>query len=261
MCAHGHTLHQLMSLKFLYHRIQLIQTHVHMHSKPIHPKRTTLRPLQSQDGMGLSSLSSSLARTQGAVGERSKSAIDEKLHRRLCRLPRSAQQQRCMVIALVCMCIVIAMAALQPIFGSLHSLLAAHPASLASRPPTRERHAQRGLSLPERLSAAYLDYMDETQAMQDQAEADETWIMPEECKQMTMEVDSRKTFYSELGQDLFLYKHFFRDGQTSDGRKRFFLDIGKIMRGTTEGGGDLWESRHVQVTQISSTTGSPGSFF
>jgi hypothetical protein len=166
-----------------------------------------------------------------------------------------------MVIALVCMCIVIAMAALQPIFGSLHSLLAAHPASLASRLPTREGHSQRGLSLPERLSAAYLDYMDETQAMQDQAEADETWIMPEECKQMIMEIDSRKTFYSELGQDLFLYKHFFRDGQTSDGRKRFFLDIGKIMRGTTEGGGDLWKSRHVQVTQISSTTGSPGSLF
>lgn len=75
-----------------------------------------------------------------------------------------------------------------------------------------------GLSLLERSSAVYLDSMKEMQATQAQAEASGAWIMPEECRLMIEEMDSRKIFYSELGQDLFLYKHFFPKGQTSDKR-------------------------------------------
>lgn len=86
-----------------------------------------------------------------------------------------------------------------------------------------------GMSLPERLSAVYHNYIEEMQVMQAQAEADGAWTMPEECKQMIKEMDSRKTFHSELGQDLFLYKHFFRNSHDATGRKRFFLDIGECV--------------------------------
>jgi hypothetical protein len=83
------------------------------------------------------------------------------------------------------------------------------------------------LSLPDRLAATYLEYLDEMQALQTREEEGGDWIMPEECRDLVRNVASRHTFYSELGQDLFLYKHFFRSSQDQNGRKRFFLDIGE----------------------------------
>jgi hypothetical protein len=103
-----------------------------------------------------------------------------------------------------------------------------NPMTLAEHRIAASKHSSMlGMSLPERLSAVYRDYIEEMQAAQTQAEADGAWTMPDECKQMIEEIGSRSTFYSELGQDLFLYKHFFRDSQDKTGRKRFFLDIGE----------------------------------
>lgn len=73
---------------------------------------------------------------------------------------------------------------------------------------------------------AYRDYMNDIQENQAIVEQNGEWKMSLECKDMIEAMGSRNTFYSELGQDLFLYKHFFRNGQDVDGRRRFFLDIG-----------------------------------
>ena len=146
--------------------------------------------------------------------------------RRLFRLFRQARRQGWLVIAAVCMAIIIALVAVLPVLGSLFLLPSVYPSNLATR---LSSPSMAGLSLPERLSAVYKDYMEEMHATQAQAEAGGAWTMPEECKRMVEEMDSKKSFYSELGQDLFLYKHFFPNGRTSDGRKRFFLDIGESV--------------------------------